>query len=65
LSFIPTLEKKKRETQYPEIARNNCSDGTFSFIADWSLRYNQAFHSFISISYYTLLPKKMTAFKDI
>lgn len=61
--FFFLSEKKKNETRYPEIAINNCSDGTFSFIDDWPLIYNQVIH-FFSI-YYTLLPNQTTAFKGM
>lgn len=57
---------KKKETKYPEIAINNCSDGTFSFIDDWPLIYNQAIHLVLFFFfYYTLLPNQMNVFKGM
>ena len=47
--FFLKKVKKKNETRYPEIAINNCSHGTFSFIDDWPLIYNQVIHFFSSI----------------
>jgi len=46
-------------------AINNCSDGTFSFIDDWPLIYNQVIHFFSSSIYYTLLPNQTTTFKGM
>lgn len=61
---------EKNETRYPEIAINNCSDGTFSFLDDWPLIYNQVIHFFYLLYFITKitkskLPNQMTAFKGM